>query len=80
LLRASRRQLSDPFYVAAAFVELQESRAAADYDLSTTFNRVDVLEKIRIAERAFAEWRTVRGTPDAAVFIAALLLQRQWRL
>ena len=65
--------------LASAFVELQEARQAEDYDLSVVFDRADVLQKIRLTQRAFAGWEAIRGTPNAAVFIAALLLQRHWR-
>jgi hypothetical protein len=65
--------------VASAFVELQEARHSADYDTSMVFNRFDVLQKIRTARRAFTSWTVVRGTPNASVFLAALLLQKHWR-
>jgi hypothetical protein len=40
--------------------------------------RVDVLQKIALARQAFADWRAIKGTSNAAVFLAALLLQRHW--
>ena len=48
--------------LASAFVELQEARQAADYDLSVVFDRADVLQKIRLTQRAFAGWEVVRNT------------------
>jgi hypothetical protein len=71
----------DPAFttIADAFVELQEARHTADYDVSDTFTRPDVLAKIALVEQAFLDWKTVRSTPNANVFLAALLLQRQWR-
>jgi hypothetical protein len=65
--------------VAAAFVALQEARHEADYDFSVALNRVDVLQKIQRAESAAVSWKAVRSTPNATVFLAALLLQRLWR-
>lgn len=65
--------------MASAFVELQEARFAADYDVADTFAKLDVLEKIDLVEQAFAAWRAVRQHPNANVFLAALLLNRQWR-
>ena len=64
--------------VANAFLKLQEARHAADYDLAQPFNRVDVLEIVDTAQSAFADWAAIRSTPNAAVFLTALLLNRQW--
>lgn len=65
--------------VAAAFVNLQEARHAADYDTAQSFNRADALAWVRAAETAFAAWKAVKGRPNANVFLAALLLGRGWR-
>lgn len=65
--------------VAEAFVELQDARHEADYDLTTSFNRVDVLQKIDVVEQAFLAWQGIRSHPNASVFLAALLLQQHWR-
>jgi len=64
--------------VATAFADLQEARHQADYDVSEVLTRVDVLQKIALARQAFAAWQAIKGTPNAAVFLAALLLQRHW--
>lgn len=66
-------------YIARAFVELQDARHAADYDLSTSFDRFAVLRTVEMAGQAFREWALVKDRPNASVFLAALLLQRQWR-
>ena len=65
--------------VADAFVELQEARHSADYDTLTPFDRYEVLQKISLAEQAFAGWKAVKNKPNARVFLAALLLNRLWR-
>ena len=65
--------------VAKAFTILQEARHAADYDASRVFTRLEVLALVSRAEAAFVAWRVVRGTPNAVAFLAALLLQRQWK-
>jgi hypothetical protein len=65
--------------VAAAFVALQEARHNADYDVSSTLTKLDALQKIALARTAFTNWQAVRRLPNARVFLAALLLQRQWR-
>lgn len=64
--------------VASTFVELQEARHLADYDVTSRFDRATVLLLVRTAEQAFADWRAVRKRPNAKVFLAALLLQKQW--
>jgi len=64
--------------VAAAFVDLQEARHAADYDLSENFTKVDSLTLVNRASQAFIDWQTVRSVPNAGVFLAALLFEKQW--
>jgi hypothetical protein len=70
---------ADLIAVAEAFIALQDARHDADYDLSLTFNRIDVLQKIAQARSAFSSWQAIRDRPNATVFLAALLLQRHWR-
>ena len=64
--------------VAEVFVELQQQRHVADYDLSQSFNRIDVLGIIAKANAAISDWRRVRNTPNANVFLTALLLNSRW--
>jgi hypothetical protein len=65
--------------VAEAFVALQEARHEADYDFTATFNRIDVLQRVQRARAAVASWEAIRSNPNATVFLAALLLGKQWR-
>jgi hypothetical protein len=60
--------------VAAAFVQLQEARHEADYDLGRRFSRSEVRDLIDAAERATAAWGRVRKTQQARVYLAALLV------
>ncbi len=64
--------------VAEAFVELQFHRHAADYDLAQVFDRIKVLGIIGQARAAATAWNMVRNTPNANVFLAALLLNSRW--
>jgi uncharacterized protein (UPF0332 family) len=64
--------------VAAAFVDLQQQRHAADYDLSQTFDQLRVSLIIDQAKKATLDWRAVRHTPNANVFLVALLLGTRW--
>jgi hypothetical protein len=64
--------------VAKAFIRLQEERHAADYDTQRQFGRVAVLSLVNMVQSAFGDWAAVRSTPNAAAFLTALLLNRQW--
>jgi hypothetical protein len=64
--------------IATTFVNQQNARHAADYDMSQSFTRFDVLDMIREVQTAFDDWSRIRTTPNAAVFPTALLLNRQW--
>ena len=64
--------------VASAFIQLQEARHIADYDVSALHNKFDVLQKIALAKGAFEAWKQVRTSPNARVFLVGLLLERRW--
>lgn len=69
---------ADLIVVAQAFIALQEARHIADYDVSATFTRVEVQERLGRTELAFQAWSRVRGTPNANVLLAAMLLDKKW--
>ena len=62
-------------FVASTFVQLQEARHDADYNLSRTFSRVDVDALVTQAQTAFARWKAIRGTDEANAFLVALLVR-----
>jgi hypothetical protein len=64
--------------VSAAFVDLQEARHRADYNLSQPIQKVFVQQKIALCKQAFNDWQSIRSAPNARVFLAALLLQHRW--
>jgi hypothetical protein len=64
--------------VAAALVDLQELRHKADYDLTETFDRHEVLEAIKKVENAMNSWTSIKASPNANVFLSALLLHGRW--
>jgi hypothetical protein len=64
--------------VADIFIQLQEQRHFADYDLSQSFNRIRVLRIVQKANSAISAWSSVRNAPNANVFLAALLLNNRW--
>jgi hypothetical protein len=62
--------------VAQVFVDLQQARHDADYNVSRTFTRSEVKDLVQLAEQAFLDWKTVRKSIPADVFLAALLANR----
>lgn len=60
--------------VASAFVNLQEARHEADYDLSRRFSRSEALDLIEVSEKATEAWREIRNTSEAQIFLTALLV------
>jgi hypothetical protein len=67
------QSLSD---VADAFSQLQQARHEADYDLSRAFTRRETNDLIDLADKAFADWQTIRGSVGADVLLAGLLAKR----
>jgi hypothetical protein len=63
---------------ADAFVQLQQARHAADYDLSRPLNRLDVQRSITQAEQAIAGLRRVRQSNNFGAFLAALAFAKLW--
>ncbi len=59
--------------VAAAFVDLQQARQEADYNIARRFTRREVLNLADRAEEAMADWRDLRRTAQADTFLAGLL-------
>ena len=60
-----------------SFVELQEARHRADYDLSATYSRAEVLQLLNQVDQAFIEWELIQ--PDELnVFLSAVLFAKRW--
>ncbi len=64
--------------VAGAFVDLQEARHEADYNLAKTFIRSEAFDHIGRAAQAFADWETIRKEDLARVYLGCFLLWKQW--
>lgn len=62
-----------------AFVELQEARHKADYDLSQNFRRHECLELVQRAEDAITAWRGAIAHSSASAYTLSLLLWRRMR-
>lgn len=65
---------------AGAFVDLQQARHEADYDLAKRYARQQALDLVEQAEIAFRDWSAVRNTPEADVFLVGLLAHGQMRV
>lgn len=59
--------------VAGTFVDLQQARHEADYDLALRFTRREVLILANRADRAMTAWRGLRKTAQADTFLTGLL-------
>jgi uncharacterized protein (UPF0332 family) len=81
--RATRDMITLPldqrlFDVIQAFIDLQEYRHQADYDLNKQWSRLEVLTHIETVKQAFTDWAAIRTSDTARVFVIALLLQKHW--
>jgi uncharacterized protein (UPF0332 family) len=70
--QASRFRLST---VAQAFVDLQQARHKADYDIGEPFGPVDAAVDVAQARLAFATWAEVRDEPLAQRYLYSLLFK-----
>ena len=59
--------------VAATFVDLQQARHEADYDIARRFTRREVLGLVDQANQEFADWSHLRRTAQADTFLTGLL-------
>jgi hypothetical protein len=64
--------------IAGSFVELQEARHRADYDLMHTFDRIQVIGYVDDTRLAIAKWKAIKHNPNANVFLTALLIHNRW--
>ncbi len=61
--------------IAQTFIDLQDERHTADYDLAVSFSRKDALNAIIRAEQALTAWRNLRaGSPDICRLFAMSLI------
>lgn len=63
--------------VADAFVQLQEARHNADYNLAHSITRREAFDLVELAEEAFRNWNKVKGTLQADAFLVGLLVYQQ---
>lgn len=63
--------------VATTFIEMQELRHQADYNVAASFDRTQVLVHIASVEDAFRKWKKVVGKPNISVFLTAMMFQKR---
>ncbi len=63
--------------VASTFVDVQQARHEADYDVSHDFTRKECMDLVSRVQVAFSDWNKVRRTLPADVFLVAMLAQKQ---
>ena len=64
--------------IAKGFKQLQDERHAADYDVSRSFDRFEVLAPVKTAEGIFADWNNEKKSGNAPVFLASLMFWQLW--
>lgn len=64
--------------IAGVFLEAQEARHRADYDLSARFRRSTTFQLIDKVDRAVFVWKRIRKSDEATVFLAALTFASRW--
>ncbi len=69
---------SDLQRVARDFIQLQNARHSADYDLSLEFTPNQGYETVVMAEVAIEAWNRLKGSSEANIFILSLLLWKNW--
>jgi len=64
--------------IANGFMQLQDERHAADYDVSQSFDRIQVRALVQTAEDIFADWNKEKTSGNAPVFLASLMFWQLW--
>lgn len=64
--------------VAKTFVDLQDARHKADYDLARSFARIEVQNHIRDVRKAIEAWNRVRETSESRIYLACFALWKPW--
>jgi hypothetical protein len=62
--------------VAQIFIQLQEDRHFADYNLTKDLDPVEALTQVKSAERIFNTWPTIRAEQIAQAYLVSLLVKR----
>ena len=71
------RVVTDLKFVAQNFSQLQEDRHFADYNLTKPLDPSDALRQVKVAEKIFVTWPTVRGEEIAQEYLTLLLVKKR---
>jgi hypothetical protein len=69
---------SDLQTVARNFIQLQDARHSADYDLSYQLNKTDAMRCVGLTVETMKAWKNLEGSAEANIFILSLLLWKNW--
>jgi len=64
--------------IARTFVDLQEARHEADYDVSVRLSKSETLARVEEVELPFAKWKAVRNSTQAVTFLVSLAFGARW--
>ncbi len=65
-------------FIAKTFVDLQEERHSADYDIGLKLSQSAALRSVANAEDLFTQWASIRNSDEANVFLTALVFGKRW--
>lgn len=65
--------------VASAFIQAQQSRNDADYNVAKEWAPVEVAALIAVVSDAFKTWNTIRGEAVAQAYLVSLLGPKERR-
>jgi len=63
--------------VGRTFWELQDERHKADYNNTIIWDRVKALARVKQAERAFSDWKSIRNEEIAQAYLVSLLVRHR---
>lgn len=69
---------ADIVRIAQTFVQLQQARHDADYDLAKVFTRSEARELVKQVRWAFDTWHKVKKQDDARLFLGSILTGDRW--
>jgi hypothetical protein len=64
--------------VSRSFIQLQDARHSADYDLSYNLTLKQSRQYVELAMSALQAWKRLAGSAEANIFILSLLLWKNW--
>ena len=65
--------------VASAFIQLQQARHLADYDLAAELSAVEHLHLLFIAENAHWQLDRMQGADELMILVSTMLLHDRWK-